>query len=198
MTSAPTRSCRRRRATRRAGPTRARYGFTLIEVLVAAAIIVILMGLLFGVLSRVRGAQRSVKCISTLRNLANSFHQYAQDHGGRFPDPGRSNRSWEQMLLRYYRGSFACDADNVLFPAVGSSYDWRDTGNPATTLAGRSIQEVARNDAVLVFEALPGWHARRKINVARVDGSASPMDDDACFRDLQRPLTNQPGPGPES
>lgn len=92
------------------------------------------------------------------------------------------------MLLKYARGSFACEADTELFPAVGSSYDWRDTGRPATTLAGKSTAEITRPDAVLVFEALPGWHARRKINVARVDGSATTMDDEACFRDLRQPI----------
>ena len=155
----------------------------------------ILIALTLSVLARVRGAQRSVRCIATLRGIGEAFTAYAQDNKGRYPDPGRANRSWEQMLLRYHKGTFACEADTELYPAVGSSYDWRDTGRNPTSLAGRSIAQSLRAEAVLAFEALPGWHARRKINVVRLDGAATTMDDDACFRDLLIAVSTSPDPG---
>ena len=77
-----------------------------------------------------------------------------------------------------------CPGDEEIYPAVGSSYDWRDTGNPDTTLAGRLITK-ARSDAVLAFETLPGWHNLRQMNAVRVDGSALVMESRECLKDLQ-------------
>jgi prepilin-type N-terminal cleavage/methylation domain-containing protein len=176
------------------GGDRHHAGFTLIELLVVIGIIAILIGLVLSVLARVRGAQKSVRCIANLKGIGDAFQVYVHDSKGRFPDPGRANLSWEQMLLKYYRGSFACDGDTELYPAVGSSYDWRDTGHNETSLAGRLLADVTRPDGVLAFEALPGWHARRKINVVRVDGSTATLDDDACFRDLLSPIGSAPAP----
>ena len=170
-------------------------GFTLIELLVVIGIIAILIGLVLSVLARVRGAQKSVRCIATLKAIGEGFGAYVQDNKGRFPDPGGADLSWEQMLLKYYRGSFACEGDTELYPAVGSSFDWRDTARNETSLAGRLMADVKRSDGVLAFEALPGWHARRKINVVRIDGSATTMDDDACFRDLLSPIGSPPANG---
>jgi len=68
---------------------------------------------------------------------------------------------------------FRCPADDELYPAVGSSYDWRDTADPVTTLAGQSIESVIRSDAVLVFESLPGWHDKGTMNAAMLAPSAS-------------------------
>jgi hypothetical protein len=77
-----------------------------------------------------------------------------------------------------------CPADEEIFPAVGSSYDWRDTGNPDTTLAGRTLVK-ARSDAVLSFETLPGWHNLRQMCAVRADGSAMVMESRECLKDLQ-------------
>jgi len=182
MKSRPTQSRHRSSAAR----CRA---FTLIEVLVTVLIMAVLAGLLFGVMSKVRNAQRGVRCITTLRSLHNAFQQYATDNTGHLPDPAHANKSWEQMLLKYHGGSFACESDQELFPAVGSSYDWRDTGDPQTTLAGKLFASPPRPDTILVFEAFPGWHRARTMNVARMDGSAVSIDDAVCFEDLKRPLS---------
>jgi prepilin-type N-terminal cleavage/methylation domain-containing protein len=193
LRGAARRLCSRREPPR--GGDAGRAGFTLIELLVVIGIIAILIGLVLSVLTRVRGAQKSVRCIATLRGIGEAFQAYVHDHHGRFPDPGRADLSWEQMLLKYHRGSFACEGDTELYPAVGSSYDWRDTARNETSLAGRALADVKRPDGVLAFEALPGWHARRKINVVRIDGSATTMDDDACFRDLLSPIGSPPATG---
>jgi prepilin-type N-terminal cleavage/methylation domain-containing protein len=168
---------------------RSRCAFTLIEVLVTVLIMAVLAGLLLGVVSKVRNAQRGVRCIATLKSLHNAFQQYSTDNTGHLPDPANANKSWEQMLLKYHGGSFACEADQELFPAVGSSYDWRDTGDAQTTLAGRPFASASRPETILVFEAFPGWHRARMMNVARMDGSAVSIDDSACFEDLKRPLS---------
>src|SRR5687768_9757142 len=72
----------------------AHRGFTLIEVLVVVAIIAILVGLVLSVLTRVRGAQKSVKCIANLKGIGEAFSAYVHDNQGRYPDPGRADLSW--------------------------------------------------------------------------------------------------------
>jgi hypothetical protein len=83
---------------------------------------------------------------------------------------------------------FACPSDDEVFPSVGSSYDWRDTADPLTTLAGRPITQPIRADAVLAFESLPGWHQRHWMNALLVNGSAQTMNDDVCLGDLEVPV----------
>lgn len=179
-----------RRATFPSTRRRHRRGISVLEVLIALAIVTVLAALLLPVIGKTRASARSVQCISTLRQLQVAFQLYAGDHRLYLPDPTFTDKSWEQLLLPYFTGSFACPADTELAPTVGSSYDWRDTGNPATTLAGRMLPAVGRTEAVLAFEALPGWHAARRINVVRVDGSAATLTDDACFADLAKPIAN--------
>lgn len=174
-----------RRTSSRAG----RGAFSLIELLVVLAIVVVLMGLLAPALSGVRHAERSLTCLSNLRQIAMGFRLYADEHGGRLPASG--GPPWEQTLAPYLgdRPLFRCPADQEVGPAVGSSYDWRDTGKPATTLAGVLLAKVQRSSLVLAFDALPSWHQRGQLNVVHTDGSARPMDQEECFRDLDTPLT---------
>lgn len=105
---------------------------------------------------------------------------------GVLPDPYLNKKSWEASLTPFIAeaGTFVCRADFEVAPAVGSSYDWRDTGKADTTLAGQSLDSVKRPGAVLVFDALPGWHGKGRINVACVDGSTRQMNDQECFKDL--------------
>jgi len=164
-------------------------GFTITELIVAIAIIAILLALLFPALVKVRSAQRGTACIANLRQINAAFHMYAQDNAFRFPQPATANRSWEQMLSPYVRGKFVCPADDELAIVVGSSYDWRDTGVTNTTLAGRSLAENVRTNAILTFEALPGWHARGLINVGRLDNSVTTVSEAEFFSDLNTNLT---------
>jgi type II secretory pathway pseudopilin PulG len=169
-------------------PCRRTAGWTHIELLTVIAIVVVLVALLIPALAKVRSAQRNSSCLSTLRQIAGALHLYASDNGSRLPDPSVANLSWEQMLHSYYRGPFACPSDLELVPVFGSSYDWRDTGDSATTLAGRPLSDIGRSDAVMAFESLPGWHAKGKINVVRVDNSVQTVDEQQCFQDLKTPL----------
>jgi prepilin-type N-terminal cleavage/methylation domain-containing protein len=174
-----------------------RSGFTMMEIIIAIAIVVVLLAIAVPTVGKIRAAQKRTACIATLHQIAGAFHLYATDNKMMFPDPSMANLSWEQMLLRYFRGPYSCPSDPELFPVVGSSYDWRDTGDSVTTLAGRFLGEVTRSDTVLAFEALPGWHGRGKINAARMDNSVLTMDADQCFNDLKLPPNNN-GPAPTS
>jgi prepilin-type N-terminal cleavage/methylation domain-containing protein len=63
-----------------------RPGFTLVEMLVVIAIIVVLMAILFPVFASVRGKAREAQCRSNLHQLAIALKGYKEDHG-RYPGP---------------------------------------------------------------------------------------------------------------
>jgi prepilin-type N-terminal cleavage/methylation domain-containing protein len=164
-------------------------GVTLVEMLVVIGVLTVLMSVLIPVVSSARKSQKSVVCLSTLRNLGSALNAYAMEHQGRMPDPGTSDQSWEKLIAPYYGGgTLCCPADLELFPTVGSSYDWRDTGKDSTTMAGKLIADVRRPGAILAMEALPGWHRKGFINIVRLNGSAEAIEQQTCFKDLADPL----------
>jgi len=167
-----------------------RSGFTYIELLVALGIISILIALFMPVIGKSRASAQSVYCLSQLRQISAGLFQYAADNDRRFPDPFALQTSWEQLLRPYLQGgeTFHCPGDSELFPTIGSSYDWRDTGSPDTTLAGRRLADSQRGDCVLAFEALPAWHAKGRMNATLLNGSALSMDQELCMGDLQSPI----------
>ena len=170
-------------------------GFTLVELLVVLAIVAVLAALIFTAVKGVIRSAQSVRCISNLRQIAIGFRQYAALHDGRLPDPPAVDKSWEEVLRPYLDTTkvYKCPADHELAESIGTSYDWRDTGNPATTLAGRLIYE-ADGRIVLAHDSLPNWHSPDKMNVARVDGSVGAMDDRECITDLLTPIRSPNAP----
>jgi prepilin-type N-terminal cleavage/methylation domain-containing protein len=167
----------------------ARRGFTVAEMLVVVGILVVVALLLMPMVTKARDASRGANCLSNLRRLGLAFRLYAQDHGGKLPDPAESEIPWEQSLNRYVTfDTFRCPGDHELAPATGSSYDWRDTGDALTSLAGRTFAEPLRDHAVLVFDALPGWHEKNRMNVSYTDGSAQSVDSGVCVNDLEWPI----------
>ena len=59
-----------------------RSAFTLTELIVVAATVAMLMGLLLPSLSRARRQAKRVACASNLRQLGQAFHMYAVDYDG--------------------------------------------------------------------------------------------------------------------
>src|SRR5688572_16487404 len=66
---------------------RRRRAFTLIELICVIGIIAILIALLLPSLITAREAARSLKCLSTLRQLGVAFHSYAAEQRGYLPYP---------------------------------------------------------------------------------------------------------------
>jgi type II secretory pathway pseudopilin PulG len=158
-------------------------------MLVALGILAILVALLLPVIGRMRSSSRSVRCASNLHQIVMGFQHYAINNGGRLPEPLAIDLSWERVLRPYLPSAdvYRCPADNEIAASLGSSYDWRDTGDALTTLAGAAITD-ARPETVLVYDSLPNWHAPGKMNAARLDGSATLMSTRDCLGDVMTPL----------
>jgi len=178
---------------------RGRRGFSQVELLVVIGIISVLVAIIMPLVGRGRASAQSATCLSQLHQIAAGLLMYADDSGRRLPDPFELQTSWEQILRRYVTSAdaFRCPGDSELYPTIGSSYDWRDTGTPETTLAGKLITDTNRNDCVLAFEALPGWHARGRMNAALLNGSAVSMDQEQCMTDIQAPIRPVPSDDPK-
>jgi hypothetical protein len=153
--------------------------------------IVVLVALLVPAFAKVRRQARAAQCLSKLHQLAVGFQQYAMANNGRLPDPLTADASWESALTPFVSGgerAFTCPEDHELAESLGSSYDWRDTGDPTTTLAGRSFADTRLPNPVLVFDSLPDWHSEGRMNVARLDGSTESTDSQEGLKDIMTPL----------
>ena len=103
--------------------------FTLIEMMVAIAIIGILAGVLLPVLSRARENARQMQCKNNLRQLATGMIQYVDQYGkGKYyPWPGRQRQRFEgrHWIGELYRTSLVLEYEAYICP---SSIDDNDKG----------------------------------------------------------------------
>lgn len=60
-------------------------GFTLLELLVVVAIMAVLAGLLFPLVTRAMDSSYQIKCAGNLRQMSAVYHLYAADHNNRMP-----------------------------------------------------------------------------------------------------------------
>ncbi len=82
---------------------RGRNGFSLSEVLVVMATMVILMSLIIGSLSRARELSRIADCLSNLHQLGLAANEYAvRNHGAMPSDSFTVNGTWINELRSYY------------------------------------------------------------------------------------------------
>lgn len=102
-----------------------RSGSTLIEILLATAIIIVLLALLFPVFDRVRVNADTARCQRNLREIATAALLYASDNGGLLPDRSRwASETDVQRSILPYMGLTASQlkADSVLTcPAIQRS-----------------------------------------------------------------------------
>ncbi len=97
-----------------------REGFTLVEVLVVAAIIAVLAAMLFPVLNTARGKARESVCASNLHQLYLAMDMYLQDNDDRFPISYVASRlgpyqSWREAVQPYLRNRdvLVCPSDEA-------------------------------------------------------------------------------------
>jgi prepilin-type N-terminal cleavage/methylation domain-containing protein/prepilin-type processing-associated H-X9-DG protein len=135
----------------------ARRGFTLIEVLVAIAILVVLVGLLLPAVQKAREAAARTRCQNNLKQIGIALHAFHDVRGG-FPaakqdGPNVPSHSWTPFVLPYLE--LAAVADQYRF-----DHDWND---PATNDADPG----GPNQAELVVFICPSAPAARRGNRGR-------------------------------
>jgi type II secretory pathway pseudopilin PulG len=173
-------------------PTARARGLTLVEVMIVISIIILLTVIVLATMSKARMSAQATACLGNLRHIQSAFLNYAINNDGRLPPPASpTKRSWESFLSPYIGPiqAFRCPADSDIFPSVGSSYDWRDTGDPKTTLAGRLWQSPMRQDTILALDTLPGWHGQHLITAIRLNGAGQLMAEDEVFQNLQQSVS---------
>lgn len=120
---------------------RRREGFTLIELMVVIAIILILAAILFPVFAAMKQRARASKCMSNLNQLGKAITAYTGDYDGKFPCTRRpanfqvptrdirffyalGGETWIQRIDTYvHRGSVE-DAQKGLMVGVFNCPDW--------------------------------------------------------------------------
>jgi hypothetical protein len=171
-------------------------GFTFIEAVVVLTVLTILVGLTVAAVGRARQGAHTVTCSGNLRAIGQGFAFYANANGGVLPYVAESSPQWEDLLITHglQRKNFCCPADQEVYPALGSSYDWRDTGkadpDPAldhpNTFSGRRLFAV-RQDLVMAFESFSDWHKRGYYMVVYPDMRVSMIEEHEYVTDRACP-----------
>jgi prepilin-type processing-associated H-X9-DG protein len=88
---------------------RTHRAFTVIELCIVLAVMMVLVGILIPAVSRIRRASMAAACLSNLRSLEQAHWAYLTDHEGRFIDAGLPHDSlpdeeaaWIHTLKSYY------------------------------------------------------------------------------------------------
>jgi len=116
-------------------------------MLISAGIISIVASLALLGVSRAQKTRGATYCVSNLRSIGMAFQAYTIDNTGSLPNPAGTTSQWEDLLRNYvHRSTFQCPNDDELYVALGSSYDWRDTGPPdqdhRNSFAGRPMHAI--------------------------------------------------------
>jgi prepilin-type N-terminal cleavage/methylation domain-containing protein/prepilin-type processing-associated H-X9-DG protein len=86
-----------------------RNGFTLLEILIVIAIILLLAALLFPAFGRARENARRASCLSNSKQLGMGMIQYAQDYDEKFPlaryggSSSSTYKTWDDAIFPYVK-----------------------------------------------------------------------------------------------
>jgi len=164
--------------------------FTLIELIVAMAIIALLMGIFF------RHPPDPPICENNLRNLYLALLMYTDDNDGRCPDPNVTgqipiSQKYMEELLTYVKSEeiFWCPKDKEKSKHPGGSYGWRVTRDPKTSIAGKRLGLLRYPSKVIIAGELShGWHKSETINVLYADGHVGQVTMKEFLKNITTPL----------
>jgi prepilin-type N-terminal cleavage/methylation domain-containing protein len=156
---------------------------TLLESLIALAVVAVLAGVAYPLTSAAIARSREAACLGNLRSLGTGLHSYLQDHQQTMPvwRAARTDRSdqdepptLETGLADYLDSpaAFHCPADAVQFARSGSSYLWNSTQNGlhVSKLAFFGIAD--RTNAIPLISDKESWHPHGT-NFLYADASSS-------------------------
>lgn len=110
-----------------------RRAFTLLELAVVVAIILILAAILFPVFARTRCYGPTNPCQSNQKLIGLAFRQYAQDYNERLPPVSSRSSGWADLLQPYAKSwaVFNCFSTPLnLLPATDYFFNGRLAGFP--------------------------------------------------------------------
>lgn len=124
-----------------AGHPRTRSGFTMIELLVVAAIMAILASLLFPLFAMATENAHRVNCLSNQRQLAQAVMMWTQEHSETFPDGALI---WDALkLMKVPQKVLSCPTQ----PDEGLGYDY------SNFISNKLLSDVARpSDEIMTVD----------------------------------------------
>lgn len=158
--------------------------FTLLELLLVLALVVVLLAILTPVTINLRQKAQSAQCLGHLRQIGVALQNYLAEHEMQLPEllAGRASRAEDvpvlETILPAYGaepGVFHCPADRELFAQSGSSYFWNNilNGQRLNNLNFLNLtDEMSRIPLVYDKE---GWHrgGAGRVNFLYADGRAT-------------------------
>lgn len=158
-------------------------GFTMIELLVVLAIVLVLSVLGTGIGLHLMENSRATKCIGNLRGLGVALQQYLADHNQQMPTmaAARADKSEDiaalDTVLSAYTDDpriFACPSDPDVAATTGTSYYWNSALNGQAIASLNLFQMIDQLSRIPVFSDKEGWHrySEERVNVLYADGGA--------------------------
>jgi prepilin-type N-terminal cleavage/methylation domain-containing protein len=108
-------------------------GFTLVEILVALAMVGILTGLCISAVSSAKKKARRTICLNNLKQLSSVIRMYADDHNDKLPTVG-NERSWGVVeftaLLKSEIGQSAPVTEHSVLACPDDRFHYQSTNGP--------------------------------------------------------------------
>jgi len=114
-----------------------RRGFTLIELIVCIALILILVAILFPVFNRAKGRAKAIVCTSNLRQVYVAIKLYQQDNGEYPPN----SFNWDGFKP-YYPLILECPVSAEQYPEYDYIAIWSAVGDKRSDEAWEKCKEI--------------------------------------------------------